>query len=595
MTTNRRLAASRGIARRLQVVVGTAAGLVLGLTVWLNYRASRAELERQTNSKAGAEIRAAASRLDDFIARLGMLPRDIAIRQQAYGHDPDPGIVPHMRELLRQTPAQEVYGVYIAYEEMDWRDPNSIPGFDRKSWPDNAPVKYDFHDPEQEWYNGPKQSGRFHVSEPYFDEGGSDITMVSLTVPVFDAASNFVGVAGVDLSLERIRELVGSIRLLATIEAGRGPTAGEFAFLVSRAGKIVAHPDEQLMLRQGFDGADLTDLPEGIFVAAAAEGFAAIGGDGDRRRFYWADSPLAGWKVVLSVPERAILGPVRELTLRSAAIGVAGLLAMVTVVSIIARRLAHPLLDLTRTASAVERGEFREEMLGDLTRRRDEIGELGRSFRNMARQIQAREQRLAEMNQNLERAVSERTAELTARAGELEELSRQSQERAALESSLSALNTSLRGNLAVAEVAERGLAASVQFVGAAMGALFVAGTDGAFHREAAHAYPITGGPPKSFGAGIGIVGQVAQSRRPIHHVPDGENLRLFFGFGAIAPSHVAVYPLVANEAAVGVLELCLFKPPTEVQVRWLEKASETLATALRFALDNEGRRGRSAT
>jgi hypothetical protein len=67
------------IARRLQLGVGLAAGLILGLTVWFNYRTERAELDQQTNAKAMADIRAAARQVDDFIARIGMLPRSTAI------------------------------------------------------------------------------------------------------------------------------------------------------------------------------------------------------------------------------------------------------------------------------------------------------------------------------------------------------------------------------------------------------------------------------------------------------------------------------------------------------------------------------------
>jgi hypothetical protein len=122
------LFANRSIARRLQLGVGIATALVLGLAVWFNHRTSREQLETQTNLKAVSQIRAAARRLDDFIARIGMLPHGIAVRQQAFGRDPDPGMVPHLRELLRETPSEEVYGLYIAYEHMDWRDPNSVPG-----------------------------------------------------------------------------------------------------------------------------------------------------------------------------------------------------------------------------------------------------------------------------------------------------------------------------------------------------------------------------------------------------------------------------------------------------------------------------------
>ena len=577
------------IARRLQVGVGLAAGLVLGLTLWFNYRTSRAELEAQTNANAVSDIRAAARRLDDFIARVSMLPRSTASRQQAYGPDPDPGMVTFMAQLLSQLPVDEVYGLAMAFEHKDWRETNAMPWVDRKSWPNPVKLDYDYHDPKWEWYVGPKHARSFYITEPYFDEGGSEITMVTLAVPMFDAGSNFLGVATADLALDRIRELVRGGRLRGAVDSGRGGT-NEYAFLVSRTGKILVHPQEELMLRRGFPGADLITRPGGDVIAGKPEGFEMIRMDGDRRRVYWATSPLTGWKIVLNIHEDAVLVPVRELMIRSILIGLSGLVVMILVVSAIARRLGQPLLGLTRAAAAIEQGNFREDTLGRLPQRRDELGGLARSFQTMARNIQAREQSLAELNQNLEKTVRDRTAELTTRATELEKLSREAQERVTLESGLSALNSNLRGNLTVAQVAERGLAGAIEFLGAPMGALFVVGRDGVLQRQAAHAYPDRADLPKSFPIGSGIVGQVAQSQKPIVAEPDGETLRVQFGFGALRPAQIGAYPLLANDASVGVLEICLFKPLTESQTRWLEKASESLANALRFALESEERR-----
>jgi two-component system sensor histidine kinase/response regulator len=573
------------IARRLQLGVGLAAGLVLGLTVWLNYRSSRSELERQTNAKAVSEIRAAAHWLDDFVARIGMLSRDIAVRQQAYGHESDPAMVPYLRELLHQAPA-EVYGVYIAYEDKDWKKPDACLAIHRKNWPALTPVEYDYHDPKQEWYNGPKRTRAFYVTEPYFDQGAGNISMVSLTVPVFDADASFIGVAGVDVALERIREMVGAIRLQAAAQAEQRDPAKEYAFLVSRGGKILAHPDEQLMLREGFAGADLASRLGGDLVQAEPEGFASITANGQRRRIYWAQSPLTGWKVVLNVSEAAILDPVRQLTLRSALIGAFGLLFMVVIVSAIARRLVRPLLGLARSTAAIEQGNFREEMLGHLPERGDELGELARSFQQMAREIKVREERLAEWNQNLEQTVAQRTAELSAHAAELEKLTRQSQERVALESSLSALNTSLRGDMTVAQVAQQGLAGAIAFLAAPVGAMFVAGADGNLQRLAAHAYPDDPDIPKSFALGSGIVGQAGASRRPIFSTPDAASLRVHFGFGVVPPVHIVAYPLLAHETLLGVMELGLFQAVTEAQAGWLEKASEMVANALRLARES---------
>ncbi|MCU0725821.1 MAG: PAS domain S-box protein, partial [Planctomycetes bacterium] len=159
-----------------------------------------------------------------------------------------------------------------------------------------------------------------------------------------------------------------------------------------------------------------------------------------------------------------------------------------------------------------------------------------------------------------------------------------------MESGLSALNSNLRGNLTVAQVAERGLSAAIEFLGAPMGAVFVAGRDGVLERQAAHAYPGGPGIRTSFPLGTGIVGQAALSRQPVVVEPDGETLRVQFGFGALSPSRIVACPLLASDEPVGVLEICLFRPLTEPQSRWLEKASEVVANALRFALEAEERR-----
>ena len=46
----------RSISRQLQVYIGAAAALALGLTVWVGYRVTRHELELQTNAKAMAPL-----------------------------------------------------------------------------------------------------------------------------------------------------------------------------------------------------------------------------------------------------------------------------------------------------------------------------------------------------------------------------------------------------------------------------------------------------------------------------------------------------------------------------------------------------------
>jgi hypothetical protein len=85
----KQLFSNHSIARRLQLGVGFAAGLVLGLTVWFNYRASREELERQINAKAVIEVRAAAD--DREVGQLLRAAHDIRVGRSQI-RLPDSGI-----------------------------------------------------------------------------------------------------------------------------------------------------------------------------------------------------------------------------------------------------------------------------------------------------------------------------------------------------------------------------------------------------------------------------------------------------------------------------------------------------------------------
>lgn len=181
------------------------------------------------------------------------------------------------------------------------------------------------------------------------------------------------------------------------------------------------------MLRRDSDGTNIRDLPEGKFVAGESEGHARLEIDGEVRRVYWAASRLTGWKVVLNIPESTIIGPVHTLTKRLLGFGALEVLFMILIVTAISRRVTQPLEQLTAAAGDLESGKFRSASLDQIAKKPDELGRLATSFQTMAREIHARETKLAEWNQNLEKTVAARTTELAQAlqlmAGELAEAS----------------------------------------------------------------------------------------------------------------------------------------------------------------------------
>ena len=85
-------------------------------------------------------------------------------------------------------------------------------------------LDYDYHDARNdqcEWYWGAKAKNerRHLVSKPYFDKGGANIAMVSVTRPIHDADGAFIGVAGVDLDM---KELLGVVQAYNAETNARG-------------------------------------------------------------------------------------------------------------------------------------------------------------------------------------------------------------------------------------------------------------------------------------------------------------------------------------------------------------------------------------
>ena len=410
----------RTFARKLQWSIGLTMCVVLGVTSWLNYNASRRIIEEQTEAEALQRVKAAAVDLDDFIRRVGMLPIAIAARQTTLGARPDGQAVPFLSALLAAVPPEEVYGVYLAFEGMRWDEPFSMPWVDRNSFPNPARVDYDYHDPKWEWYNTPKNTRRFNVTEPYYDDGGSNITMVSLNAPIIGADGQYIGTAGADVALDHMRAILSNIHLHLGDQAAHAASS-EYNYLVSRKGKIIAHPEQRLMLSKDFAGEDVKNLPDGRLVTDKPNGSARAEIHGEMRRIYWWQAPLTGWKVVLNVPAKEILQPIQALALRSSLIAASALGVMLVLVTIVAKRMTVPITRLEQAASALETGNLDPASLAPLTVRGDELGALARTFRTMADKIQTRERRLAEWNQNLEKTVQDRTAALESAVGQAQE------------------------------------------------------------------------------------------------------------------------------------------------------------------------------
>ncbi|KXU37186.1 hypothetical protein AXK11_02715 [Cephaloticoccus primus] len=402
----------RSFAQKIEWAIGLVAVAVLLAAGAFDYLSSRRLIEQQTQSAAFNHIKSIAKELDDFVNAVGHLPRSIAAFQETLGATPRPEIHPFLRALMRDTFADEVYGLYLAFEALPADAPNSSFRINRASYPRVISLGYDYHDSRYEWYHGPRHTGRLHVTEPFhaFEEPIHSTRMVSVNAPIRSEDGRYIGTAGASIPIENLLSIMRGRRFFG--EEPREGDTSEYTYIVSRNGNIIAHPIQQFLPNAPLPNRNINNRAGGAKIASLPEGQTTIEVDGEERRVYWTQGLSSGWKIVLDISAEKALAPIDRLTTRDIGIAAVALIVILLTVSLIARRMTAPIAHLRQAASALEKGQFEADSLDPLAARNDEVGELAHSFQNMAHKIHRRERSLANLNRNLEQTVQARTAQL---------------------------------------------------------------------------------------------------------------------------------------------------------------------------------------
>nr|WP_244448460.1 GAF domain-containing protein [Bosea sp. LC85] len=226
---------------------------------------------------------------------------------------------------------------------------------------------------------------KVHHSPVYFRRESEPYMTIALAGAQRDA-----GVSIAEVNLKQIWDIVAGIRV-----GERG-----VAYVVDAAGRLIAHPDISLVLRN----TSLAQLPH---VAAARAGSDEVkeARDGQGQPVLTAHAPIptTGWLVFAESPlDEAYASLSRSLRrlglLLLAAVGLAGLAG-----TLLARRMVVPIQALRTAAARIGAGELDQRI--DI-RTGDELEALAGAFNTMAG-------RLRESYSNLEQTVEQRTGELS--------------------------------------------------------------------------------------------------------------------------------------------------------------------------------------
>jgi signal transduction histidine kinase len=215
------------------------------------------------------------------------------------------------------------------------------------------------------------------------------------------------GVVVAEIDLRFVRQV---------IDRARVGTSG-YAYAVDSHGKLVTHPDINLVLRR----TSFASLPQ---VRAALRGAAktpadavTIGRDQNGTKVlsaFQTVQPL-GWRVFVEEPLSEAYAPLKSAIWRTGFLLVAFLLLAIATSVLLARRLVRPIESIQAAAAKIGSGSLNQRI--ELPSH-DELGALAEEFNRMAARLQ-------ESYSSLELKVEERTRELETALGELDEKSRE--------------------------------------------------------------------------------------------------------------------------------------------------------------------------
>ncbi|AQZ32775.1 chemotaxis protein [Pseudomonas sp. LPH1] len=216
------------------------------------------------------------------------------------------------------------------------------------------------------WYKDALAAGGTTLTEPYVDAATGEL-IITIATPARPA-----GVVGGDLSLQTLVNIINALDF-----DGIG-----YAFLVSADGKVLVHPDKNLVMK------NLKDIYPQDTPRISSE-FSEAQLDGNTRILTFTPVkglPSVSWHIGLSIDKAKAYAMLTEFRASAIIVTVIAVVLIIALLGLLIRVLMQPLTAMGKAMHDIAQGE------GDLTKRlaiqsNDEFGALARSFNQFVERI----------------------------------------------------------------------------------------------------------------------------------------------------------------------------------------------------------------
>ncbi|MFC4776026.1 methyl-accepting chemotaxis protein [Paenibacillus sp. GCM10023252] len=372
----------------LILVIVFGAFSLINLSTLRKESVSKAEAQAQSAGKAFKEQM--ASSLQGYESTLGALSESLMSMRGKMAREE---AVQMIQNVLENNPS--VLGLYTLWE------PNAYDGQDasnvsRTSYDDVTGrfIPYIARDGERivvepladytvegagDYYLLPKKSKKIEYIEPYkYEIAGKSVYMMSVVKPLLDDKGQFLGIVGIDLSLDLLQQAAESYKPM-----------GGYVALITGSGNYAINPNDPDSIGKKFsDNAEKSVLWEQLAGGKTNVGY-TLNSKGERVMRSFEKIILPGseytWYVQTAVPEKRILESYNRSRLITVALTAGAMIILGVVVTLMLRVLV---IQPVRTMGM----HMRRMAEGDLTqklniRAEDEIGQMGHAFNEMSAQL----------------------------------------------------------------------------------------------------------------------------------------------------------------------------------------------------------------
>lgn len=243
-------------------------------------------------------------------------------------------------------------------------------------------VDYDYF--LRDWYQIPATIQKPHWSEPYYSEIDARVLMATYSFPFYkqkEGNREFAGIVTVDITLDRLTEMVSGVQIFET----------GYAFMVSRNGVALSHPvPEQIINESLFSSAEVWNAPMlreiGRDLIAGKTNFRRYDrGDNIHLYMYHTALPTSRWSIGVVYPEREMYGLLQQMNTLMIILVVGGLLTLAFLTIRNINKMAQPLVHFAESAHLIADGDFNVPLPSIETK--DEMQELQQAFSHMQKQL----------------------------------------------------------------------------------------------------------------------------------------------------------------------------------------------------------------